>query len=88
MAAGFRSYAFWWFTGYASGGGEPSVCPCPEYGHDATLVNNFTNIQTLVNEFTHDGTLVNQFTEEQTLANQFTNVQTLSNQWKRGGCNG
>ena len=40
MAAGYRSYAFRWLTGYsvpaASGG-----CPCPEYKVDGTLANTW-----------------------------------------------
>lgn len=87
---GFSSYAFRWFFGYSISGEAPPVvlCPCPEYGHDATLVNNFTNIQTLVNEFMHDGTLSNQFSNEASLSNQFNSDATIVTQWKRGPCNG
>lgn len=87
---GYRSYAFRWFFGYsvAAEVPPPTLCPCPEYGHDATLVNEFTNIQTLVSGFTNDETLGNQFSAEQTLSNQFNNDQTLTNQWGKRNCNG
>jgi len=59
MAAGYRSLVFWWFTGYSAGGAAPQdLCPCPTYGHDATLTDAFTNDPTLVSQFTNDVTLV------------------------------
>ncbi len=41
--AGYRSLAFWWFTGY-SVEVEPPVdtgCSCPEYKVDGTLANTW-----------------------------------------------
>jgi hypothetical protein len=90
MAAGYSSYAFWWFTGYHVGGAgpEPVLCPCPEYGHDATLADTFTNELTLTNAFTNEATLVDVFSNESSLSDQFTNDVTLVSAWKRGTCNG
>jgi len=63
MAAGFRSYAFRWFTGYAAGGGGPVEpgCPCPDWTVEKTLVNAFIKEQTLTNTFKKDQTLTNQW---------------------------
>jgi len=89
MAAGFRSAFFWWFTGYAGGTAPPSVlCPCPEYGHDATLADTFVNETTLVDDFTNESTLSDAFTNETTLSDGFVNELTLASTWKRGTCNG
>lgn len=42
MAAGYRSYAFSWFTGYASDVITPAPgCPCPVYRNDETLSDNW-----------------------------------------------
>jgi len=40
MAAGYRSYAFRWLTGYSVPAGG-SGCPCPEYKVDATLASTW-----------------------------------------------
>lgn len=90
MAAGYRSYTFWWFTGYSVSGELPPVvlCPCPDYGHDQTLSNQFSNIQSLSNQFSSDGTLSNQFTNEASLPKRFNPDATIVTQWKRGPCNG
>jgi hypothetical protein len=65
MAAGFRSPFFLWVGGLSSGSGVtppiPEVCPCPDYKHDVTLVNQFTKEQTLVNQFTNVQTLSSQW---------------------------
>lgn len=89
MAAGFRSYAFSWFTGYAVPVDSPvTVCTCPEYKHDPTTGCTFTFDGTLSNGFKLDGSLSNQFKLDETLSNQFSGEQTLSNQWGRRNCNG
>lgn len=90
MAAGFRSYAFRWFTGYAAGGGGPVEpgCPCPDWTVEQTLVDLFVN----KNEVSS-----NQFVNEQTLSDSFKNISevsgnaytkpaTLANAWQRKAC--
>lgn len=90
MAAGYRSYAFSWFTGYASDGAVPPavLCPCPTYGHDGTLTDTFTNESTLADAFTNEQTLADVFSNESSLSDQFVNEVTLVSGWKRGTCNG
>lgn len=89
MAAGFRSAFFWWFNGYSADAGTPSqLCPCPTYGHDATLSDTFVNETTLVDSFTNESTLANAFSNETTLSDGFVNEITLASTWKRGTCNG
>jgi hypothetical protein len=62
MAAGFRSPFFFWIGGLSVPTGVvPIVCPCPEYKHDTTLANQFTNEQTLTNQFSKEQTLSNQW---------------------------
>ena len=89
MAAGFRSYAFWWFTGYAAGAGpvEPG-CPCPEWTHDGTLVNAFNNPNTVSsNQFVADITLDNAFiSPDEQSDNAYTVPKTLANTWARKAC--
>ena len=92
MAAGFRSYAFWWFNGYSAGTTpvppEPVLCPCPEYGVEPTLYNQFNTEASLSNQFNRDSTLSNQFSKDASLSNQFSETESLTSQWKRGQCNG
>lgn len=89
MAAGFRSYAFWWFTGYAAGAG-PVIpgCPCPEWTHDGTLVNTFSNPNTVsTNVFNEDATLDDAFTRPNEQVNTaYTIPVTLANAWVRKAC--
>jgi hypothetical protein len=50
MAAGLRSMLGIWIGGLSAGSGTPPVpCPCPDYGHDATLSMLSKNIETLAN---------------------------------------
>lgn len=90
MAAGYRSALFRWFTGYAVSGEVPPavLCPCPTYGHDATLSDTFINETTLVDSFTNETTLADAFSNETTLSDGFVNEITLASTWKRGTCNG
>lgn len=87
MAAGFRSYAFRWFTGYATPA-SATLCTCPEYKHDPTTGCLFVPDGTLSNQFESSVSLSNQFKSGESIANQFKSDQTLTNQWGRGGCNG
>jgi hypothetical protein len=69
MAAGFRSPFFRWIGGISAPGGSgpepptpgPELCPCPDYGHDSTLTNQFTTETTLTNQFTGVQTLTSQW---------------------------
>jgi len=90
MAAGYVSLIGRWVFRLAASttSPEPILCPCPEYGVDPTLYNQFNTESTLSNQFSADATLSNQFSKEATISNQFSNTQTLTSQWKRGHCNG
>lgn len=89
MAAGFRSPLLFWLGGINASSGviPPILCPCPEYGIDATLQNVFTNESTLNNVFQNESTIGNLFSNEMTLGQVFTGEQTLISAWKRGQCN-
>jgi len=72
--AGYRSYAFRWFTGYAvpSDGPEPpgpspESCACPPWKVDSTLQNAFTRL-------------------DEGLCVEYTKPATLVNAWVRKGC--
>jgi len=90
MAAGFRSYAFWWFTGFAAGGGGPVEpgCPCPDWTFEGTLVDAFNNPNTVsTNQFTSDATLNNAFVRpDEQSDNAYTVPETLVNAWVRKAC--
>ena len=51
MAAGFRSAVFLWVGGIGVPTGITNVCPCPEYGVDPTLYNQFIAEGTISNQF-------------------------------------
>jgi hypothetical protein len=88
MAAGYRSYAFRWFTGYAAGGSGPVEpgCECPPWKMEQTLTDAFYTDQTLDNAFRTDETLDSIFKTDASLGNAFRKDQTLTNQWQRKAC--
>lgn len=88
MAMGFRSFLGIWIGGLAVGVTPPAVlCPCPEWGHDQTITDQFANVQTLVNAFDKEQSLTNGFiTKDEQLGCTYTNIQTLANVWGRKGC--
>lgn len=90
MAAGYVSLIGRWVFRLAASttSPEPILCPCPEYGVDPTLYNQFNSESSLSNQFLKDGTLSNQFNRDVTLLNEFGNIQTLTNQWGKRNCNG
>jgi hypothetical protein len=49
MALGLRSMAAFWIGGIAAGTAAPVICPCPEYGHEATLSDLSKTPETLAN---------------------------------------
>lgn len=90
MAAGYVSLIGRWVFRLSASttSPEPILCPCPEYGVDPTLYNQFNAESSLSNQFMKDGTLSNQFNRDVTLLNEFGNIQTLTNQWGKRNCNG
>ena len=89
MAAGFRSYAFRWFTGYAVVSASPTPgCPCPDWTVEQTLVNAFRNpnevsTQTYITEVS----LVDTFTNPNEMSTTaYTKPATLANAWQRKAC--
>lgn len=90
MAAGYRSYAFRWFTGYSAGGGGPVEpgCPCPDWTVEQTLVNAFINPNEIsTNLFVTEQTLANTFENPNELSsNAYTQTATLANAWQRKAC--
>lgn len=89
MAAGFRSYAFRWFTGYAVAGASPEPgCPCPDWAVEQTLVDNFRNPNEMSTEtYITEVSLVDTFTNPNEMSSTaYTNPETLINAWVRKGC--
>jgi hypothetical protein len=89
MAAGYRSYAFSWFTGYASDTASPTPgCPCPAWTVEQTLVNAFRNPDDVSgNVFLTEQTLVNAFDNPNEVScNAYTKPATLANAWQRKAC--
>lgn len=89
MAAGFRSYAFWWFTGYAVGAVAPEPsCPCPDWTVDQTLTNAFRNpLEVASSAFVKDETLDNAFKSPSEVGTTaYTNPVTLQSAWQRKAC--
>lgn len=90
MAAGYVSLIGRWVFRLAASttSPEPILCPCPEYGVDPTLYNQFNTESSLSNQFNADSTLSNQFNRDASISNQFSKTPSLTSQWKRGHCNG
>lgn len=89
MAAGYRSYAFRWFTGYAVVSASPTPsCPCPDWTVEQTLVNAFRNPDEVSgNVFLTEQTLVNGFDNPNEVScNAYTKPATLTNAWQRKAC--
>lgn len=89
MAAGFRSYAFRWFTGYAvpAAGPEPG-CHCPDWTVEQTLVNNFVNpLEGSTAQFVNEQTTFNTYVNPtEVSSNTYTTEATLVNAWQRKAC--
>ena len=86
--AGYRSLAFWWFTGYSVEVEPPVVlCPCPEYNRDGSLTNQWISQSCDVGYSSLPYTLpifrLYVFTPE---AETYTQSATLTNAWQRKGC--
>jgi len=89
MAAGFRSYAFSWFTGYAVVPASPTPgCPCPDWTVEQTLVDLFINKnETSTNPFIQEQSLVDVFKNiSEVSTNVYTKPATLANAWQRKAC--
>ena len=89
MAAGYKSYAFRWFTGYAVPTASPEPgCPCPDWTVEQTLVDAFRNPNEMSTEtYITEVSLVDTFTNPNEMSSTaYTNPETLINAWVRKGC--
>lgn len=81
MAAGFRSQAFWWFTGYNAGGAAP---PAPElWTRPGTVTSTYTQEQTLSSGWVPSGTVTSTYTRSGTTTSPWTQPGTLGPTWTK-----
>jgi len=81
MAAGFRSQAFWWFTGYNAGGAAP---PAPElWTRPGTVTSTYTQEQTLSSGWVPSGTVTSTYTRTGTTTSPWTQPGTLGPTWTK-----
>lgn len=89
MAAGYVSYAFRWFTGYAVGAAAPEPsCPCPDWTVEQTLTDLFVNKnETSTQLFVKEQSLTDTFVNiKEVSTNAYTKPATLTNAWQRKAC--
>jgi hypothetical protein len=81
MAAGYRSYAFRWFTGYSAGAAAPSA---PElWTRPGTVTSTYTQEQTLSNSWVPSGTVTSTYTRTGTTTDPWTQPGTLGSTWTK-----
>ena len=88
MAAGYRSYAFRWFTGYSAVSATPPGCPCPDWTVEQTLTNAFRNpLEISSSAYIKDETLDNAFKSPNEISTAaYTKPVTLQSAWQRKAC--